>query len=227
MKTIGLIGGMSWESSVIYYQLINREIRDRFGGLSSANIVMHSLNFAEIEEYQRTDQWKKATKIIGDSAMCLDVVGAHCVVICSVTGHEGTDKIQKRISIPIIHIADCINEKIKGMKKVGLLGTIHTMEKKYFKGRINAKVIIPNKEDRKFVSDVTYYEIDIGIISEKSRQRYIEIINKLEHDGAEGVILGCTEIPLLIQQEHVDIPVFDSITIHAKAAVDFALGEEG
>jgi len=223
MKTIGIIGGMSWESSDIYYQIINREVRNRLGGIHSAKIIMYSVDFYELEELQRSGQWDKATKMILKSAMCLDIIGANFIVICSVTGHEGVEKIEKNINAPILHIADAVNKKIIGLKKIGLLGTIYTMEKDYFKKRINAEVIVPDKRDRIFISNVIYNEISQGKIFVNSRNRYIEIINKLKLRGAEGIILGCTEIPLLIKQSDVDIPVFSSTEIHAKEAVNYAL----
>ncbi len=219
MKTIGLIGGMSWESSARYYKLINEGVRDKLGELHSADIVMHSMDFYELERLQKSGEWQKATSLILTEAKKLEKAWVDFIAICSVTGHEGAERIKDNINIPLLHIAGCINKEIEGIKKIGLLGTIHTMEMDYFKKRINAEVIIPKKVDRQFVSDVIYNEISQGILYRDSKKRYMKIINNLD---CEGVILGCTEIGLLIKQRHCDIPIFDSTKIHSKAIVDYA-----
>jgi len=223
MKTIGLIGGMSWESSDIYYQIINREVGNKLGDLNSADIVMYSINFYELEKLQRNKRWIEAEQIIAKTAKKIELAGAEFIVICSVTGHEGIGIIENEINVPILHIADCINKRIVGLKKVGLLGTIYTMEKDYFKKKINAEVIIPNKEDRIFINNVIYNEIIQGKLLDNSRNKYKKIIEKLVKEGAEGIILGCTEIPLLIKQEDCSVSVFSSTEIHAKEAVNYSL----
>lgn len=226
MKTIGLIGGMSWESTDTYYQLINRKVRDKLGTLNSADILMRSLNFAEIEGLQRAGRWVEVADLIGWHAWKLEEAGADCICICSVTGHEGTGIIKKYLRIPLIHIADCVNDVTEGHKKLGLLGTVYTMEKDYFKSQINAEVVIPNKEDRKFISDVIYCELTLGILKHESRQRFKEIIKKLILAGADGIVLGCTEIPLLVHPSDSCVPMYDATYVHSMAAVDYALGDK-
>ena len=225
MRTIGLIGGMSWESSDIYYQEINRLVRNRLGGLHSASLLMYNFDFEEVNRHQREGRWNFASEIIMAEAFNLQRAGADCIVICSVTGHNKVDNYQGYISIPLIHIADCVNERIEGLTTVGLMGTKYTMELDYFKSKLNSQVIIPSKEDREFINHTIYDEISQGIISSKSRLRFYDIINRLEGNGAEGVILGCTEIPLIVNTDEYRIPIFNTIEIHCKAAVDFALEE--
>lgn len=233
MKTIGLIGGMSWESSAEYYRLINEAVQDRLGGVHSAKIIMYSVDFAEIEKVQRTGDWEGATQLMIDVARRIERSGADFLLICTNTMHQMYDEVRQAISIPVSHIANPVGEAIKqnGLSKVGLLGTRFTMEGTFYqdrlKERFNTDIIIPNTSDREVVHRIIYDELVIGKIRDESRQKYLEVIQRLKDSGAEGVILGCTEIPLLIKQEDVAIPVFDTTTLHAMKAVELALeGEE-
>ncbi|MEM9328572.1 MAG: aspartate/glutamate racemase family protein [Bacteroidota bacterium] len=229
MKKIGLIGGMSWESSQIYYQLVNQKVKEALGGFHSARCVMDSVDFAEIERLQMVDDWEAMSTLMAASAQNLEKAGADIVVLCTNTMHLCSDAIKASINIPFLHIAEATARRIKaqGLKKVLLLGTRFTMEKAFFKDILSKdfgiEVIIPNKADRSLVHDVIYEELVLGKISDTSRKVYQEIIAAGAEAGAEGAILGCTEIPLLIQQEHVQIPVFETTRIHAEAAVGFAL----
>ena len=219
MKIIGLIGGMSWESSLEYYRIINERIKQKLGGLHSAKSLMYSVDFEE------------ATKLMIDAAQRIERGGADFIVICTNTMHMMAEEMQQNIKIPLLHIVDATAEKIKasGYKKVGLLGTKFTMEEHFYKGRLiekyNLEVIIPDEAERQFVHDVIYKELCLGIIQQNSKNRFKTIINNLSKNGAEGVILGCTEIPLLIKQEDVSAPLFDTTRIHAESAVDFALAD--
>ncbi|PAB55917.1 aspartate/glutamate racemase family protein [Anaeromicrobium sediminis] len=229
MKKIGLIGGMSWESSLEYYRILNEEVKNKLGQLHSAECIMYSVDFQEIERLQHEHRWEDLAKKMIDVASRLKRAGADFIVICTNTMHKMADHIEREVGIKVLHIADAAGEKIikKGIKKVGLLGTKFTMEGDFYKKRLNDKyniqVVIPNERDREVVHNVIYNELCLGEIREYSKKKYIEIINKLAKEGAEGVILGCTEIPLLIKKEDVNIPVFDTTTIHGTAAVKFAL----
>ena len=229
MKTIGLVGGLSWESSKEYYRIINETVNERLGGLHSAKCMLYSLDFAEIRKIQQTKGYDEVTKILIDAAQRLEAAGADIVVICANTMHKFVPEIQRRIHVPIIHIADATAEKIleKGLKKVGLLGTKMTMEEDFYKGRIRERfgidVLVPDKDERDFIERVIFDELCVGKMNPSSKERFKEIIGNLVDSGAEGIILGCTEIPLLIKQEDVNVPVFDTTEIHAKAAVEFAL----
>ena len=223
MKTIGLIGGMSWESTVSYYQIINETIKEKLGGLHSAKIILYSVDFAEIEEYQSKGDWDKSAIILADAAMRLEQAGTDYIVICTNTMHKVAPYIQKEIKIPIIHIAETTAEVLKknNVKKVALLGTKYTMTQNFYKEKIQQngiEVIIPNEINVKIVNDIIYNELCLGIISDKSRREYMRIIDSLKADGAEGVILGCTEIGLLISQEDSSIPIYDTTQIHAYVA---------
>jgi aspartate racemase len=224
VKKIGLVGGMSWESTDTYYQLINRGIRDRLGDLNSAEMLMYSLNFADVEEHQRNGNFLVAANKILHAAGELERAGAEGIFICSVTGHEGADYIQSKISIPLIHIADCINPYIEDYGRVGLIATVYTMERGYFKSRLIPEVIVPEEEDRRYISSVIYNEISQGIILESSAERYRQIIKKLIVNGAEAIIYGCTEIGLLVNHADACVPVYDTTIIHCQAAIDFTLG---
>jgi len=229
MKTIGLIGGMSWESSLEYYRIINEQIKEKLGGLHSAKSLMYSVDFDEIEKLQHQGNWKDATKLMIDAAKRLEMGGADFIVICTNTMHKMADEVQRNIKIPLLHIADATAEKIKakGLKKVGLLGTKFTMEEDFYKGRLIKKygldVLIPNENDRQIVHDVIYQELCLGKINHSSKEQFIRIINNLVKDGAEAVILGCTEIPLLVQQKDVKVLLFDTTRIHAETAVEYSL----
>lgn len=224
MKVIGLIGGMSWESSAVYYQLINRRIQDLLGGVHNAKIILYSLDFGEIEALQRVGNWKEMGVILGDVAETMEKAGAEMLVLCTNTMHKLAPAIESRIEIPFIHIADVTGDAIgaKGLKTVGLLGTQFTMEQKFYKDRLKNRydlnIITPTLKDRKEVHRIIYDELVKGIILEESRQTYIQIIQRLIEKGAEGVILGCTEIPLLISDKDCTIPVFNTTALHAEAA---------
>ena len=229
MKTIGLIGGMSWESSLEYYRIINELVKEKLGGLHSAKSLMYSLDFDEIEKLQHQGKWDKLTSVMIKAAQNLEKGGADFVLICTNTMHKMADDVQDNINIPLLHLVDTTADKIKQnrLKKVGLLGTKFTMEEDFYKGRLMNKygldVIIPNEKDRKIIHQVIYQELCLGNIKKSSKDRYIEIINKLIESGAEAVILGCTEIPLLIRQEDVKVPLYDTTAIHAEAAVEYSL----
>ncbi|MDR6431604.1 aspartate/glutamate racemase family protein [Brucella pseudogrignonensis] len=229
MKTIGLIGGMSWESSQEYYRIINREVRARLGGTHSAKSLMWSMDFAEIEHLQHQGQWDALTKLMIEAAQNLEKGGADFILICTNTMHKMAADIERATSIPLVHIADPTAEKIKaaGFSKVGLLGTAFTMEQDFYKGRLAAKygldVLTPDDADRKTLHDIIYQELVVGDVRDASREKYRAVISRLVERGAEAIILGCTEIMLLIGQEDNSVPVFDTTRIHAEAAVDRAL----
>lgn len=229
MKKIGLIGGMSWESSQVYYEIINEKVRELLGGFHSSRCIMESVDFAEIEKLQHQDDWVSLNKMMVDSAKILENAKADFIVLCTNTMHICSDEITKNISIPFLHIAVATAEKIKqqNINKVLLLGTRFTMEKDFFKDILSndygIDVIIPNQDDRETVHKIIYEELVRGKIESKSKEKYQRIINDSIKNGAQAVILGCTEIPLLIKQSDVDIPVFDTTRIHAETAVEFAI----
>ena len=231
MKIIGLIGGMSWESSLEYYRIINETTRDRLGGLHSAKSLMYSVDFAEIEILQHQGQWQEATQMMIEAAQHVERGGADFVVICTNTMHKMAAEVQKNISIPILHIGDATAERVKAQKlrKVGLLGTHFTMEEDFYKGRLTKKhglqVMIPTEEDRAIVHRVIYDELVIGEINRTSRAQYQRIIDALVQQGCEGIVLGCTEIGLLVKETDSRVPLFDTTRIHAIAAVEYALAE--
>jgi len=232
MKVIGLLGGMSWESSLEYYRLINETVKERLGGLHSAKCILYSLDFQEIELLQQEGKWDALTKIMIESSINLEKAGADMVLICTNTMHKMANEVQNAIQIPLLHIADAAAEKVKEMnlKKVGLLGTKYTMEQDFYKGRIKEKynidVIIPGTDEREDVHNVIFNELCLGQIKDESGERYKKIIKNLAKNGAEGIILGCTEIPLLINQKDFAIPIFDTTLIHCISAVDYALNNE-
>ena len=221
MKTVGLLGGMSWESTVTYYQNINETVKEKLGGLHSAKILMYSVDFDEIEKLQASGNWEQSAQILADAACRLEKAGADFIVICTNTMHKVAPQIQSHINIPILHIADATADELTkaNIKTVALLGTKYTMTQDFYKSRINdknIKVLIPEEKDIEIVNHVIYDELCRGIISEKSRQEYVRIISSLQQKGAQGVILGCTEIGLLISQKDLPIPVFDTTYIHAR-----------
>jgi len=231
MKIIGMLGGMSWESSVEYYRLINEGVKKRLGGLHSAKTLMYSVDFAEIEALQHQGDWDSATQEMIRAAKRIEAGGADCLIICTNTMHKMATAVQNVINIPLLHIADATAYAIQKAKlrNIALLGTQFTMEQDFYAGRLRNKfdldVRIPEGADRKIVHDVIYNELCLGVINDASREDYMRIIRELAINGAQGVILGCTEIGLLIKQEHSPIPVFDTTAIHAAYAVDFALSE--
>lgn len=230
MRTIGLIGGMSWESTVEYYRLINEEIKRRKGGLHSGKCLLYSVDFGEIEPFMRTGEWEKISSILIDSAKKLEAGGAEFILLCTNTMHKLFPEIQSEVQIEMIHIVDAVTERVleAKIKKVGLLGTTQTMEEDFYRSRIESKgiqVVIPDVEDRAIVNEIIFSELCVGMITEKSRREYQRIIKKMIESGAEGIILGCTEIPLLIKEEDVQVQIFDTTYIHAVKAVEKALDE--
>ena len=231
MKTIGLIGGMSWESSIEYYKLINKKVKEMIGGFHSCKSLMYSVDFAEIEKLQHEDKWEELDQIMADSAKKLEYAGADIIVLCTNTMHLCSKAIKENISIPFLHIAEATGEEIviRKIKKVGLLGTKFTMEKDFYKEVLREKfsieVIIPNEHEREQVHKIIYGELVQGKIKEESREIYKTIISNLQKKGAKGVILGCTEIPLLISDSDVNIPTFNTTKLHAEKAVEWLLKE--
>lgn len=229
MKTIGLIGGMSWESSAEYYRLINQQIRVKLGGLHSARIIMISLDFAEIEKLQREGKWQEAGNILINAAQKIEKGGADFLLLCTNTMHKLADEVQAKITIPLLHIADVSAQTIQQQKirHVGLLGTKFTMEQDFYRKRLidrfGIKVTIPDQDDRQVIHDIIYQELCLGQIQSKSRQQYKNIINKLIANGAAAIILGCTEIMLLIKPSDVSVPLFNTTEIHVKSAVEQAI----
>jgi len=229
MKTIGLIGGLSWVSTVDYYRIINEATNRRLGGMHSAKILMQSVDLEEA--LTGVDGWRTQPALMIDCAKRLESMGADCILICTNTFHKAADDVQKQVSVPLIHIADCAGAAAKdaGMKKVGLLGTRFTMGETFYRGRIKRKfgidVVIPGEADCKFVDDVIFNELCLEKFLPQSKAGYLKIIDKLSSQGAEGIVLGCTEIPLLVKQEDTKVPLFDTTRLHALAAVDFALAD--
>jgi aspartate racemase len=228
MKTIGLLGGMSWESSALYYQLLNELVRDELGGLHSAKIVMASVDFAEIEELQRVGDWDRAGELLAAEAARLEAAGADFLVICTNTMHKVAPAIEAATSIPLLHLADATADAVqaKGLRVVGLLGTAFTMEQDFYKDRLASHgltVLVPSEAERAIVHRVIYDELVLGVVLELSRAQYRDIIASLVDRGAEGVILGCTEIELLVSAADSSVPVFPTTRIHAEAAARLAL----
>jgi len=229
MKTIGLVGGISWESTLEYYRVINQYMKERLGGFHSGKVVLYSVDFAEVEVRQHQGKWDELTGLMIDAAQRVERAGAELLVICANTMHKMADDVQRNIRIPILHIGDVTAEAVKSrsIKKVGLLGTRFTMEQDFYKQRLIRKhgleVIIPGEKEREDIHHILYNELCLGEIKERSKGTFRTIIAGLEARGAQGIILGCTEIPLLVSQEDYKIPLFDTTTLHARAAVDFAL----
>ncbi|MGB3262030.1 aspartate/glutamate racemase family protein [Paenisporosarcina sp.] len=228
MKTIGLIGGMSWESTAKYYQLINQEVKKQLGGLHSAKCILYSVDFAETQRLQAEGEWEKAGHLLGDAALSLEKAGVDFIIICTNTMHKVITFIEEKISIPVLHIADATANQIlkSDVRTIGLLGTKYTMEQDFYKSRIESngiKVLVPNSEDREVINRVIFEELCLGDIQQSSRECYQKVIQKLVDDGAEGIILGCTEIGLLVRPEDAEVPLFDTTVIHALEAVKKAL----
>jgi aspartate racemase len=229
MKTIGLVGGMSWESSVEYYRIINETIKARLGGFHSAKSVLYSVDFAEIETLQHQGEWPETAQILSRAAASLEAAGADFIVLCTNTMHKVAAEIESAVGIPLLHIADATARQVssRGLKKIGLLGTRFTMEEDFYKGRLTQKhgleVLVPDAADREIVHRVIYQELVVGRVEPSSRRQFVRIIERLAGEGAEGVILGCTEIGLLVKEGDSPIPLFDTTRIHAEAAVDLAL----
>jgi aspartate racemase len=228
MKTIGLIGGTSWESTAIYYSLINREVQRRLGGFHSAKIVLFSVDFAELEILARTSQWDALAVRLSDAAQALERAGADMVLLCANTMHHDAGRVAKSVALPLLHICDCTAEGIKaqGLERVALLGTAYTMNEDFYKDRLRANgldVIVPDAADRAVVNRVIFEELVLGRVEAASRQAYREIIARQVAKGAQGIVLGCTELPMLVMPEDSAVPLFDTTQLHALAAVDLAL----
>lgn len=228
MKTIGLIGGMSWESTSLYYQIINEYIQNKKGGLYSAKCILYSVNFEEISSMQKTGQWQKCGEILGNIGKNLETAGAEFIIICTNTMHKVVPDMQKYINIPIIHIAEATYNRIKeaGIKNIGLLGTKYTMKEDFYKNILIDKglnVIIPEDDEVEFINNVIFNELCKGDIKAESKRKFLEIVDRLKLRGAEGIILGCTEIVMLISQKDIDIKVFDTTQIHAETAAELSL----
>lgn len=229
MRTIGLIGGMSWESTLPYYRRMNELVQQRLGGLHSARLVLLSVDFHDVEVLQSSGDWDGAGRMLAGAARSLEAAGADCVLIASNTMHKVAPVVEDAIGIPLLHIADVTAAAIEraGLATVGLLGTRFTMEEDFYRGRLKTRfgisALVPEAADRAFVNRIIYTELCCGVISEVSRERFGEIIGQLVGKGAEGIILGCTEIPLLVRSDDVAVPVFDTGELHARAAADFAL----
>jgi aspartate racemase len=229
MKIIGLIGGMSWESTIEYYRLINQSIKERLGGLHSAQCVLYSVDFAEVETLQRRGKWPAAAQLLGDAAQNVEKAGADFVLICTNTMHKLADTVQAGLGVPLLHIADATGEKVKeaGLKRVGLLGTRFTMEEEFYRGRLagqfGLEVVIPDAKDRETVHRIIYEELCVGSIRPESKAQVASVMRRLVEMGAEGIILGCTELGLLIGAADCRVPLFDTTRVHALAAVELAL----
>ncbi|MDO6446830.1 aspartate/glutamate racemase family protein [Colwellia sp. 1_MG-2023] len=232
MKTIGLLGGMSWESSLGYYRTINQGIKTALGGLHSAKIAMVSVDFQPIEQLQHSGDWQKTAETLVNSAKQVQAAGADCLLICTNTMHKVAPQIASSIDIPLLHIADATAEVIvnKGFSTVGLLGTAFTMEQDFYKNRLTEnygiKVLIPNEQDRVIIHDVIYQELCLGKVNAASKNEYLRIMKALSQQGAQAIILGCTEIGMLVEQSDIPIPLLDTTIIHANKAIDFALSDE-
>ena len=230
MKTIGLIGGMSWESTVTYYQLINEAVKKELGGLHSAKIVLYSVEFSQIEEMQAAGKWEEAARVLTDAAQALERAGADFILICTNTMHKVAPQVSTGIHVPLMHIAEATAKALleKGIKRVGLLGTKYTMTQEFYRDKLveaGLEVLTPDEVDMEIVHRVIYDELCLGIVRRKSKEEHLRIIGTLAARGAQGVILGCTEIGLLVGQEDMELPVFDTTRIHAEQAVRKALDE--
>lgn len=228
MKMIGLIGGMSWESTALYYRIINQQVKQQLGGLHSARSLMYSVDFHDIEQLQVAGEWTKAGEMLAEAARSLKQGGADFIVLCTNTMHKVAPQITEAVDIPLLHIADATAARIHqaGVKRVGLLATAFTMEQDFYKGRLaqsGIEVLVPDAVGRKTVHDIIYQELCLGIINEASRAKYRDIITQLVAQGAEAIILGCTEITLLVNEQDASVPLFDTTLIHAQDAVQLAL----
>jgi aspartate racemase len=229
MKRIGLLGGMSWESSAEYYRFVNEAVRERLGGLHSADCLLRSVDFAVVEELQRTGRWHEAGKLLAAEAQALVAGGAELLVLCTNTMHRVADQIAAAVEVPFVHIADTTADAVRtaGLSTVGLLATAYTMEQDFYVGRLQRihglAVVVPGADDRRLVHDVIYQELCLGIVKDESRQAYRRVISGLVDRGAEGILLGCTEIDLLIGPQDAPVPIFDTTRLHAERAVDLAL----
>jgi aspartate racemase len=229
VKRIGLLGGMSWESSAVYYRLVNQEVRERLGGLHSADCVLRSVDFAEVERLQRTGRWAQAAALLAAEARALQTAGAELLVLCTNTMHKVADDVAAAVDIPLVHIADATADQVRaaGLATVGLLATAYTMEQDFYVGRLRdahgLRVLVPEAADRRVVHRVIYQELCLGVVDDASRDQYRRIMRQLAEEGAEGILLGCTEIDLLVGADDAPVPLFDTTRLHAQRAVDLAL----
>ncbi|MFI9323989.1 aspartate/glutamate racemase family protein [Kitasatospora aureofaciens] len=231
MKTLGLIGGMSWESTAEYYRTLNELTRARLGGLHSARLVLHSVDFADIEQLQAAGQWEEAGAVLADAARSLEAAGADLLLICTNTMHKVADQVAAAVTVPLLHLADATADAVRaaGLRRIGLLGTAFTMEQDFYRGRLAAgglDVLVPDAESRALVHRVIYEELCLGMVREESRTAYRRVIEQLVAAGAEGIVLGCTEIELLVGPEDSPVPVFPTARLHAEAAVTAALADD-
>ncbi|WP_428604247.1 aspartate/glutamate racemase family protein [Sedimenticola sp.] len=231
MRTIGMLGGMSWESTVSYYQALNQGVKGALGGLHSAKVVLYSVDFQVIESLQQSGDWETAGQILAQAAAAVERAGAECLILCTNTMHKVAERIEQAVSIPLLHIADATARQLvaDGVGRVGLLGTRFTMEQPFYRDRLQARygieVLVPESAEREQVHRIIYDELCQGQIKAASRECYLQIIQELQRAGAEAVILGCTEIALLVQQAHTPVPLYDTTAIHAARAVEFAIGD--
>lgn len=228
MKTIGLVGGLTYVSTLDYYRLLNEMVNEKLGGSEAGKIILYSVNFGEIKTLTQSDRWDEIEKIISDAAKKLEVAGANCILLGANTMHKIADEVQEAVNIPVIHVAEVVGHEIKkkNLSTVALLGTKYTMQFDFYRNKLaklGITTIIPNKEDIEVVNDAIYNEMSKGNFFPETKEKYLTIINKLIQQGAEGIILGCTEIPILIKQNDCPVPVFDTTRIHSQAAVDYAL----
>ncbi len=227
MKTLGLIGGMSWESTAQYYALLNRLVKNRLGGYHSAKLLLYSIDFDEVAQLAFVEKWQEVTAMMVDAARRLERGGADCVLICANTPHIAAEAVEKSVGVPLLHIADAAGQRIlaQGLKRVGLLGTAFTMEREFYKDRLREKfglnTLVP--EQRKLVHDIIVNELVYGVVNPESKAKLREVITGLAAAGAEGIILGCTELPMIVDQSDSTIPLFDTTAIHSEAAVEWAL----
>lgn len=228
MRRIGLLGGMSWQSSALYYSLINELVAERLGGVHSADLVMISVDFAQVERLQVAGEWERAGDLLAREAQALEAAGAEAIVLCTNTMHIVAPAIEAAVSIPLLHLADVTARAVRaaGLDRVGMLGTRFTMQQPFMRERIalhGLEVLVPNDDDQAVVHRVIYDELVLGVVSDVSREAYLEIIARLVAEGAQGIVLGCTEIELLVEQQHVAVPLFPTTRLHAEAAVDWSL----
>ena len=229
MKRIGLLGGMSWESSAEYYRLVNEAVRDRLGGLHSADCLLRSVDFAEVAELQRSGRWREAGALLAAEAQALEAAGAELLVLCTNTMHKVAEAIVAATDVPFVHIADTTAGSVRaeGLRSVGLLATAYTMEQDFYVGRLRDQhgltVLVPGEADRRIVHDIIYDELCVGVVDDGSREQYRRIMRDLAERGAEGILLGCTEIDLLVSPRDAPVPVFDTTRLHARRAVELAL----
>jgi len=231
VKTIGLVGGMSWESTLEYYRIINETVKEKLGGFHSAKLVMYSVDFADVEDMQHKGEWDRAAVLLADAARRVEAAGADFALLATNTMHRVYDEIRRNVGIPLLHIADVTGRAVvdRGLRRVGLLGTRFTMEQDFYKGKLAAdyglEVLIPDEADRRTIHDILYRELCLGQVKDASRDAFRDIIRRLGGRGAQGIILGCTEIPLIVKPKDYELPLFDTTDLHARAAVDLALGD--